>query len=657
MQRRRMLPTLFAAAVAPSYPALVSAAQRSLPRSDPGANTGAPIDVRNVGLVANDASAATSNTTRLRSLLDPRTSGPGGLLVFPNTTGKDVYHFNGVIPIRDGTHIDLMGSTARYAGAATAADVNSGLFFALRDFTCENGTIEVACDTTHATGSGHAIQIGARGTDSSHFTVWDSQLPAAMGNILLSNLRISVRNTGSNMSGSVAIGILGGVQNLIAQNIVIEGNETLPAGIYYEFGWATDDRDPTRRQTSHAHNMLFSNIVIRRLSKKGSAAVGLTGAYGFTIDGLHVASATNALVCYPGESMFYRPWAGVDSAGAKHAMLVRNLVAQSLSSTAVVLTGAQTAAHSYMSSAVGRLERGRQYRAETDLGSFSLDGFAISDAAGWGIYTSAGRALIRNGTIERCQRGVVATDECTKLIVEGVDILDCEQQGVQLDIGIAMWNPPRAKKIEIRDCYIAGNSTASPGHYPGVQIGGNTDSALIRNCRFGYEPAYSGVSETTQGHAVLVSSPQAANVICTANHVGGNAGNGSCAYCSAASGGASANGNTVEHATGITSCSGNWLTDFAGEAARPVAAGGTIPVQGFKVVKVRPAASILGVILEPGYQSGQSVTLINEGEPAHSITFAASATSHVAEGPARTVAGMTAARYIWDGALRLWYRS
>lgn len=667
MQRRKMLPAIFASMAAPTYPRLAAAAQSFVPHrastnanrpANPGSGSSPSsiIDVREAGLVANDASAASSNTNLLRSLFDPRRSGPAGLVVFPNTTGKDIYHFNGVIPLRDGIHINLMGSTARYAGAATKGDINSGLFFALRDFACENGTIEVECDTTLATGSGHAIQIGARGTDSSHFTVWDSRLPAPMGNIELRNLRISVRNTGTNSGGSAGIGILGGVQNLLAQNVFIDGNHTLSLGIYYEFGWATDEPDPAQRQTSHAHNMLFSNIIITRLSPQGSAGLGLTGAYGCTVDGLCVSSAANALLCYPGEAMFYRPWTGVDRAGAKRAILVRNLVAYSLSSTAVVFTGAQTASHGYMSRAVGSLEREQQYRAQTDLGDFSLDGFAIADAAGWGIYTSAGRALIRNGTIERCQRGIVGTDECTKLIVEGVDILDCQQQGIQLDFGVAMWNPPRAKKVEIRDCYIAGNGTASPGRIAGLEVGGNIDSALIRNCRFGYERSYAGISETTQGHGILVSAA-ASNVICSANHVGGTTGSGNYAYCSVASGGAPANGNTIEHASGITMSSGNWLTDFTTESDRPLARDDTVSIRGFKVIKVRPYGSVTGVILEPGYQSGQAVTIINGGKPGNSITFGPPATSHVADAPNGLVPGMTAARYVWDAGTKLWYRS
>jgi hypothetical protein len=516
------------------------------------------VDVVQHGLVPNDPNAAGANTASLRALLDPRQQGPGGTVIFRNTTGRDVYHFNGVIPIRDGTRLDLMGCTINYTATVTAKDINSGLFFALRDFVCENGTIAVACDTSAATGSGHAIEIGARGAASSYFTVWDSHLSIPMGNIQLRNLRIIVKNSGSNLAGSMAIGILGGVQNLVAENISIDGSGTLPSGIYYEFGWATDEAQPHLRQTSHAHNMRFTNISVNNMSNAVGNALSLVGAYGCTVDGLRVTSGKTAFLGYPGESMFYRPWAGADQPPPRRVIELRNIVAQSLTGTAIVLTGAQTAAAGYLASLIANLGHPNDFRAQSDLEDYSLEGFEVYNSSGWGIYTSAGRANIRNGKISACQRGIVSTDECTDLSVEGVNIVDCQQHGMQLDIGVAIWNPPRRKKIVISNCYVAGNSASSPGQFPGVEIGNNTDSALIENCRFGYESDYAGVAESTQGDAIYVSGASATNIVCRGNHVGGVAGPGKVAYHSVASDPAGANGNMIEHASGITTKVGNW---------------------------------------------------------------------------------------------------
>jgi hypothetical protein len=627
--------------------------------ADSAAAAGQPADVHDVrhyGIVPNSADAAASNTNALRSMLDPNRAGPGGLVVFPNTTGHDVYHFNGVIPIRDGTHIDLQGCTVHYSGGVTRGDVNSGLFFALREFTCVNGTISVQCDTSAATGSGHAIQIGARGTDSSHFTVWDSQLPLPLGNVQLRNLRLILNNSGTNAAGSAAIGILGGVENLVAENIAIDGSGVLALGIQYEFGWATNEPDPTRRQTSHAHNMRFSNIVVDKLAASG-IALTLTGAFACVVDGLQVSAGNTAFLGYPGESMFYRAKTGVAQAGVKHAIELRNIVARNLGSTVIVLTGAQKASVGYFRAATAHWEPVDEYRAETNLGDFSLDGFAISGCAGFGIFASAGRAMIRNGTISGCQRGIVATDECVELLIEGVDVLDCQQHGMQLDIGVAIWNPPRTKKIDIRACHIAGNSRSSAEHFPGIEIGANTDSALIENCRFGYEKGYDGVTETTQGDALYVSSAAASNIICRQNHVGGLGGQAASAYHSAATGAAPANGNTIEHATGLTSASGNWITDFESRSPQSVHDYATIITQNLRTVRLSASAPASGVILGPGYSPGQTVTLLHEGAGPNTITFAAADRSHVADGRTDVITGLTARTYVWDAGNGLWYPS
>jgi hypothetical protein len=560
MHRRDFARILLSGAAAAFGPWRLKAQTPARGVNTPAAGTAAvsgeepsPLDVRRHGVTPNNLEAADTNTSALRGLLDPHADGPTGLIVFPNSTGRDIYHFSGVIPVRDGTHLDLMGATLRYAGKVHTGDVNSGLFFALRDFICENGTIEVACDTSAATGSGHAIQIGARGSDSTHFTVWDSQLSVPVGNIELRNLRISVHNSGSHVSGSTAIGILGGVQNLIAENIVIEGNGSLPLGIYYEFGWATNEPQAERRQTSHAHNMRFINIIMRNLSPSG---IGLTlaGAYDCVVEGLHVSSGQTALLIYPGESMFFRPWTGVDQVGARHGMRLSNITAQSLTSTAIALTGAQAGSGGYLAAAFAQLSPRAHYAAQTGLGNFSLDGFAVSDCAGFGILTSAGRALIRNGSIQGCQRGIAATDECTSLTIEGVEIEHCQQHGMQLDLGAAVWNPPRTKKLTIRDCHVAGNSTTAGGKFAGIELGGNCDSALIENCRLGFELDYDGVAETTQGDAIFVSSASATNVVCRMNRVGGVAGATAVAYRCAAG----ANGNMIEGPTGLKSASGSW---------------------------------------------------------------------------------------------------
>jgi hypothetical protein len=627
----------------------------ALPDPTTSRGTGGWIDVRQYGVVANDPEAAPENTRALRTLLDPRKRGPSGLLAFPNTTGEDVYHFNGVIPVRDGMHIDLMGCTVRYTGSVTNQDVNSGLFFALRDFSCENGTIAVACDTSAATSSGCAIQIGARGAASPYFTVWESLLPVPMGNIQLRNLRITVRNTGRNLSGSAGIGIFGGVENLIAENITIDGNGTLPSGIYYEFGWATNESAPDQRQTSHAHNMRFANIIVRNLNPAESTALVLAGAYGCLVDGLQVISAKNGFWAYPGESMFYRPRTGIEQLGVRSAIALRNIIVQAAGGKGVAFTGAQSGKGGYLAKLFGELGHPAEQVAETNLGDFSLEGFAISNTSGWGIMTSAGRARICNGRISGCESGIVATDECTSLSIDGVTILGCERQGMRLDLGGAFWKPARTKKVEIRNCHVCGNSTASSGKYAAIEIGANTDSALIESCRLGYESVYDGRGEMTQGSAV--SAFDATNVLCRGNRVGGVAGSAAAAYSSAAAGPAAAHTNTVERATGLTTTAGNWVTDFQSASAQALGNDSSILTEAVRTVRVTASTAVRGVILGSGHSRGQLITIIHEGAPANTITFAAADTSHVADGAADSITGLSSRTYVWNAGNNLWYPS
>jgi len=75
--------------------------------------------------------------------------------------------------------------------------------------------------------------------------------------------------------------------------------------------------------------------------------------------------------------------------GAKHTIALRNIVAHGLVGTALTLGGAQRAANGYL--AARKLSAAEQ----TDLGDYSVDGFALEGApSGWGIYTSAAKACL-----------------------------------------------------------------------------------------------------------------------------------------------------------------------------------------------------------------------------------------------------------------------
>ncbi len=511
-----------------------------------------PYNLARIGLVPNSAGAAAANTVAIKALLDPTKTGITGRVFSPNTTGSDIYYFNDIIPIRDGVHLDLCGCTLHFSKTAAANDTGSGFIFALRDFSIENGSIVVDYDMTGvATSAGSPIQIGTRGTDSVYFTVWDSLLDVPMGNITLRNLRIDSNNPDGN-----GILLTGGISGLIAENIVIEGNDVLGGGIYYEFGWATSGTT-NLRETSHAHNLRFNNINVKNLSTSKRAGLTLTGAYNYEVDGLKVTSAAAVFTATPGESLNYRPWASNDVIGAKRNMQARNLIGQEIIGTGITLTGAQLASGGYLSAL------GLTAVSETDLADYSLDGFAIDGTnAGFGLNVSAGRAAIKNGRITGFQEGIRGTDEWTLVDIDNIKITGCTRTGINLDGGTAIWSPTRGKVGSIKHCFIAGNGTSTPNGYPGISLG-HTDSFLIESNRLNYETAHDGADETTQGNAVQLAAT-ASGVVCKANRVGVVQG-GSFAYYNVTT--TTANDNTVENATGVVTQSGAWLNTYNGVGA------------------------------------------------------------------------------------------
>ena len=304
----------------------------------------APDDVRRYGLVPNNPAAAAANTAALKSLVAP-SGGFRGNLAFPNSTGNDVYYLNDIIPFHDGIHLDLQSSTLHFSKPGVKSDTNAGFIFAVRDFSIENGTVVVDFQMGGgATNAGNALTFGNRGTDSGYFSpTYDSHLPAPMGNIVVRNLRIV-----SNNKGGLGIYMIGGLNGVLMENIWLDGSGALDYGIYYEFGWATDEPRPELRQTSHAYNMRFSNINISNMNLERGWAFSLIGAYNCWVDGLYVKSSKVLFACSPGESGFYRPWAGVDQVGAKRNIAVRNIVGTGITGTAIGIAGASSKSGGYL---------------------------------------------------------------------------------------------------------------------------------------------------------------------------------------------------------------------------------------------------------------------------------------------------------------------
>lgn len=506
----------------------------------------APGNLRGIGLIPNNPAAAHANTVALKSLVDPAGNFTGNLW-FPNTTGTDIYYLNDIIPFHDGIRLDLQGCVLHFSKVGAHADTCCGFIFAVRDFSIANGSIVV--DYQWAGGginAGNALTFGNRADYARYFSpLYDSMLPSPMGNITVRNMRIS-----SNTKGGIGIYLIGGLNGVIMENVWLDGRAMLDYGIYYEFGWATNEPKRELRQTSHAYNMRFSNINISNMNAEHGWAFTLNGAYNCWVDGLYVKTAKVLFACGPGESGFYRPWKGVDQVGAKRNIALRNVVGVGITGTAIDNGGAASKAGGYLGVTQNTAVD------ETDLIDFSMDGFAIDGAnldGGYGVHSSAEKLDLRNGRITNFSRGVVTTHECTRMTIESVDIFGCRQCGMQIGQDSSIWNPPRAKMGFIRNCFIAGNGVSAPGSFAAVEL--DLCTAFVIECnRFGYEVAHDGIDETSQGLAVRVGA-QSNNVVCRCNHTGGV--RGAVAYVNLSATGAQ--GNTVQNSSGVSARRGFWI--------------------------------------------------------------------------------------------------
>lgn len=81
----------------------------------------------------------------------------------------------------------------------------------------------------------------------------------------------------------------------------------------------------------------------------------------------------------------------------------------------------------------------------------------------------------------------------------------------------------------------------------------------------------------------------------------------------------------------------------------------TILSNGYDTVFYDPAGSRTGVILEAGIEDGQKVFVVNVADGAETITFAAAATSNVANGTSAVVARNECMPLVWDTVTELWY--
>lgn len=80
-----------------------------------------------------------------------------------------------------------------------------------------------------------------------------------------------------------------------------------------------------------------------------------------------------------------------------------------------------------------------------------------------------------------------------------------------------------------------------------------------------------------------------------------------------------------------------------------------IPTVGIAISRCTVAANASAAVLAAGIRDGQQVIVENQ-DASHTITFAASGTSNVADGTSDVVAALSASMFEWNAAKALWYK-
>lgn len=527
-------------------------------------NAAFAVSVNDYGVVSDDPGAATANTAALRQLVSPvsygGTSTYVGEVTFPDGA---VYYFNDVITFRDGIHLDLMGSTLRFSRVPQPADQYSGGFiFALRDFSIANGSVEVDYHGTLNSGAGNALMLGQRSANSGTYfqPLYDSELALPMGNITVANLQISSNNE----NGACGITLSGGLQNVLIDNVTVDGQQKLICGIYYEFGRAENPANPSTTPppaSSHAHDMTFSNVTVQDLNpaiptdeKRQTIGLALGGAYDTLVDGLTVLGVADyAFLGTAGEAAFYKMWPAQIPA-ADRTITLRNVTAQQVRTIGLLLEGAGSFQKGYL----GDYLAPSSYTAatQTDELNYDVDGFnlkAATGSGGWGIYSSARRIDIRNGTLSAFESGIAVRDDCTIIHVDNIGVHGSLREGIRigtLEGGIWNWNPPRPKTGYIKNSEISGSGTMLTGSY-GITLS-YVDTFLIES------NVFRSVSSVTQSGAqagAVFLGQNVSNVVSHENNVVSVYGSNP-AYANFTG---AANGNTLQGNTGVATTQGNWI--------------------------------------------------------------------------------------------------
>lgn len=122
--------------------------------------------------------------------------------------------------------------------------------------------------------------------------------------------------------------------------------------------------------------------------------------------------------------------------------------------------------------------------------------------------------------------------------------------------------------------------------------------------------------------------------------------------------GYSDNGTTLKYnldsSTGNITSNGNLFTGQSASAAA-IASSGTITTTNIGEARVAPTGNVTGIIMQAGTAAGQECVVTNEST--FTVTFAAVATSNVADGVSAVIAANRCMFFKWDSSTSKWYHA
>lgn len=494
-------------------------------------------------LVPNDVSKRAANSAALKALFDPATAGQIGNFYFTPVIGSDTYYFDAVpILIRDKITLGFCGCTTDFAGAFNAANDTYGFFTFIRDVTLENGAINVNYNGTGGTANGTILRIGGRSgyNFSGQFSgTGEENFATLMGNINVRNMRMTTNNA----AGSFGVLALGGLVNVNFDNVVLNGQGTLPYGLWYEFGdWHYDGSIPTYK-TAHGTNMRFANMYFKSMKNTVSgAAMQIVGANPCVLENIYVDTCYTAVAFSPGEALFYNvgpPFLLVGNSRTRWHTLI-NVTAINCASTALGLVGSQAASGGYLSGS-GLLDW-----QLCDLQGFEIINPAVDNSISCNGPFNLHGGVIYNGGVSG---GLIIGQDSLWFGVYGTEILNSRNEGIRADTTDSIRGVPRNRRGEIIGAKVCGSNFGG-GAAPGIGLG-DCDGVLIRLCQLGYSTLYDLANEATQTFGVTAGNT-ALNVVLDNN------------FCKPASGNAynktsGHGGCTILSARGTKTISGDWL--------------------------------------------------------------------------------------------------